>query len=293
MRILETPRLALRWLEAADAHFMLELVNDPDWLRYIGDRGIRSIEAARDYIADGPRAMYARLGFGLYLVELKGTDTALGICGLIKRDWLEDVDLGFAFLARFRGNGYACEAASATLDLRGIRAGSDPDRRDRLAGESRLAGACWPRLGHAVRAHGRPTPRCERGLPERVDEAPSLAEAPVEDAPTIAADFDAILVLNEESVAALSPLTVERLSGTPRAGRPHRVVEDEGRSSHSCWHCASPQTTTARTSSGSSPGTTGSCTSTGSWSRAMRGLGARVPCSIESCSSSRPRRRST
>ena len=116
MRILETERLALRWLEAADARFVLELVNDPDWLRYIGDRGIRSIEAARDYIVDGPREMYARLGFGLYLVELKGVDAALGICGLIKRDWLEDVDLGFAFLPRFRGHGYACEAASATLD---------------------------------------------------------------------------------------------------------------------------------------------------------------------------------
>ena len=115
MRVLETERLALRWLGAADAHFMLELMNDPHWLRYIGDRGIRSIEAAREYI-NGVRAMYARLGFGLYVVELKDVDTAMGICGLIKRDWLEDVDLGFAFLARFRGNGYACEAASATLD---------------------------------------------------------------------------------------------------------------------------------------------------------------------------------
>lgn len=136
MRILETERLALRWLEAADARFVLELVNDPDWLRYIGDRGIRSIEAAREYI-DGLRAMYARLGFGLYLVELKGTDTALGICGLIKRDWLEDVDLGFAFLARFRGNGYACEAASATLDfaasalgLRRVAAIVSPENHD-------------------------------------------------------------------------------------------------------------------------------------------------------------------
>lgn len=137
MRILETERLALRWLEAADAHFMLELVNDPDWLRYIGDRGIRSIEAARDYIVGGPRAMYARFGFGLYLVELKGVDTALGICGLIKRDWLADVDLGFAFLARFRGNGYASEAASATLDyaesamgLRRVAAIVSPENQD-------------------------------------------------------------------------------------------------------------------------------------------------------------------
>ena len=136
LRVLETERLALRWLDAADAGFVLELVNDPDWLRYIGDRGIRSIDAAREYI-DGLSAMYARLGFGLYLVELKGTDTALGICGLIKRNWLEDVDLGFAFLARFRGNGYACEAASATLDyaetemgLRRVAAIVSPENQD-------------------------------------------------------------------------------------------------------------------------------------------------------------------
>jgi len=136
LHILETERLALRWVVAADALFVLELVNDPDWLRYIGDRGIRSIEAAREYI-DGLRAMYVRLGFGLYVVELKGVDTAMGICGLIKRGWLEDVDLGFAFLARFRGNGYACEAASATLDhaesavgLRRVAAIVSPENHD-------------------------------------------------------------------------------------------------------------------------------------------------------------------
>lgn len=115
-RVLATGRLALRWLEVGDADFLHELMNDPDWLRYIGDRGISSVEDARNHIVNGPRAMYARFGFGLYLVELTGTNTALGICGLVKRDWLEDVDLGFAFLARHRGAGYAFEAASATLD---------------------------------------------------------------------------------------------------------------------------------------------------------------------------------
>jgi RimJ/RimL family protein N-acetyltransferase len=113
-RVFETERLALRWLEAADAGFLHELMNDPDWLRYIGDRGIRSVEDARNHIVNGPREMYARSGFGLHLVELQGTSAALGVCGLIKRDWLADVDLGFAFLARHRGAGYAFEAASAT-----------------------------------------------------------------------------------------------------------------------------------------------------------------------------------
>lgn len=115
-RVLETERLALRWLEPSDAAFVFELVNDPGWLRYIGDRGIRSVAAARDYILGALRPMYSRHGYGLNMVELKGTGTGIGICGLIKRDWLEDVDLGFAFLPQFRGRGHAYEAAAAMLD---------------------------------------------------------------------------------------------------------------------------------------------------------------------------------
>lgn len=139
MRILETGRLALRWLVATDAGFMHELVNDPDWLRYIGDRGIRSVDDAHCYIVERLCDMYARHGFGLYMVELRGNDQPLGICGLIKRDWLDDVDLGFAFLPQFRGNGYAFEAASATLKfarselgLTRIVAIVSPDNRDSI-----------------------------------------------------------------------------------------------------------------------------------------------------------------
>lgn len=112
----ETERLLLCWLEASDAGFVLKLLNDPDWLRYIGDRGVRTVEDARNYIATGPRELYARLGFGLYRVELKESGAGVGICGLIQRDWLQDVDLGFAFLPHGRGQGYAFEAASATLN---------------------------------------------------------------------------------------------------------------------------------------------------------------------------------
>jgi len=116
VQVLETERLALRWLAEGDADFIVELMNDPDWLRFIGDRGIRTADDARAYIATGPAAMYARLGFGLYAVELKETRAPIGICGLVARDWLETVDLGFAFLPRFRGMGYAYEAAAATLE---------------------------------------------------------------------------------------------------------------------------------------------------------------------------------
>ncbi len=116
MKVLETSRLRLRKLSAGDAGFMLELLNDPGWIRFIGDRGVRTLDAARTYIASGPVAMYARHGFGLYLTELKEGSVPLGICGLIKRDGLDDVDIGFAFLPAFRGRGYALEAAEGTIE---------------------------------------------------------------------------------------------------------------------------------------------------------------------------------
>jgi RimJ/RimL family protein N-acetyltransferase len=116
LKVLETDRLILRRLFAEDAEFILRLLNEPSWIRFIGDKGIRNVEGARDYILQGPVAMYARLGFGLYLVELKEDGTPIGICGLIKRDSLEDVDIGFAFLPAFWGKGYAYESASAVID---------------------------------------------------------------------------------------------------------------------------------------------------------------------------------
>lgn len=115
MIVLETDRLALRRLVPADAPFVLELVNDPDWLRYIGDRGVRTLQQAVDYIEGGPAQMYARYGFGLYLVELKRSGEPIGMCGLLKREFLPDADIGFAFLPRYRGAGYAFEAAAGVL----------------------------------------------------------------------------------------------------------------------------------------------------------------------------------
>jgi [ribosomal protein S5]-alanine N-acetyltransferase len=114
--VIETGRLVLRKLVFADAPFILELLNDPAWIRFIGDKGVRTLEDARVYLAQGPIEMYGRFGFGLYLVELKHCRTPIGLCGLIKRDSLEDVDIGFAFLPGFRGKGYAHEAALATLE---------------------------------------------------------------------------------------------------------------------------------------------------------------------------------
>ena len=114
--VLETQRLILRRLATSDAPFILELVNDPDWLRYIGDKGVRNLDDARAYIENGPMAMYERAGFGLFRVELKTDGTPIGMCGLIRRDTLPDVDIGFAYLPQYRAHGYGREAARATLD---------------------------------------------------------------------------------------------------------------------------------------------------------------------------------
>lgn len=115
MKILETERLTLRLQTTDDADFILELMNDPSWLQFIGDRGLRTVEDAREYIMNGPIRMYEQFGFCLYLVERNEDQSPVGICGLVKRDSLEDVDIGFAFLPTYWGKGYAYEAASAVL----------------------------------------------------------------------------------------------------------------------------------------------------------------------------------
>lgn len=111
--ILRTERLRLRLAHPGDAAFYLELVNDPDFIAFIGDRGLRSIEAAAKAIEDGPVAMQRARGHSLYVVELEGERRPIGLSGLIKRDTLEHVDIGYAFLPQHRGCGYAFEAARA------------------------------------------------------------------------------------------------------------------------------------------------------------------------------------
>ncbi|GIO07157.1 alanine acetyltransferase [Brevibacillus reuszeri] len=115
VKVIETDRLVLRWQTLEDAPFILTLVNDPSWLQFIGDRGVRTEEDARRYIENSALAYYQRDGFGFYLTELKEGNVPIGICGMIKRDTLEDVDIGFAFLPDYRSKGYAFEAASAVL----------------------------------------------------------------------------------------------------------------------------------------------------------------------------------
>lgn len=111
--VLESDRLRLRRLTTADGEFMLRLLNEPSFIANIGDRGVRTLAAARQYLVDGAIASYEKHGYGLYRVELKATGEVIGICGLVKRDYLADADVGFAFLPEFWSQGYAAESAAA------------------------------------------------------------------------------------------------------------------------------------------------------------------------------------
>ncbi len=116
MQILETDRLILREQTEEDAPFVLGLMNSPGWLKYIGDRNVRSLEDARNYIFNGAMKSYKQSGFGFYLVELKENNVPVGISGLVKRDTLEHPDVGFAFLPEYEGKGYGFESASAVME---------------------------------------------------------------------------------------------------------------------------------------------------------------------------------
>lgn len=139
MTVLETERLVLRRLTLDDAEFILSLLNEPSFLQYIGDKKVRNTAGARQYLLNGPIASYEQNGFGLYLVELKEPQTPTGMCGLLKREELADVDIGFAFVPDFWGQGFASEAAKAvmnyarqTLKLKRIVAITNPDNESSI-----------------------------------------------------------------------------------------------------------------------------------------------------------------
>lgn len=119
-RLFETERLVVRELDPAhDAAFIFDLLNQPSFIRYIGDRGVRSAAEAGDFVENRYRQSYRDHGFGLYAVDL-GSDlqdrrTQIGICGFVRREGLDDPDIGFAFLPQFEGRGYAFEAAAGVL----------------------------------------------------------------------------------------------------------------------------------------------------------------------------------
>jgi RimJ/RimL family protein N-acetyltransferase len=140
MNVLRTERLELRELGLHDDEFILRLLNEASFLRFIGDKGVRTLSDAREYILKGPMDSYQRFGFGLYLTSLRDGGAPIGICGLVKRDALPDVDVGFAFLSQYWSRGYAAESAAAVLDygrrqldLQRIVAITSPDNHASIA----------------------------------------------------------------------------------------------------------------------------------------------------------------
>ena len=134
MTVLETERLLLTRLSYDDCAFIFELVNEPSFKQYIGDKSVKTLDDARNYLRDGPIGSYQRFGYGLFLVSQKDVAIPAGICGLVKRQEFDDPDIGFAFLKRYRENGYALESAQAVLEygfaelkLKRIIAMADPD----------------------------------------------------------------------------------------------------------------------------------------------------------------------
>ena len=162
MGVIETGRLSLRQLTADDAEFILELLNESPFIQNIGDRGVRTRADAARYILNGPVASYEKHGFGLYLVELSASRAPIGICGLLKRDFLDDADIGFALLQRFWSQGYAYEAASAVMEhgrnvlgLKRILAVTAPDNPSSI----RLLGKIGLRFDKMIGMPGAEEPR--------------------------------------------------------------------------------------------------------------------------------------
>lgn len=115
MKILETERAILREVTENDAAFIFDLLNQPSFIKYIGDRNVRSVEQARDYIESRFAASYEKFGFGMYAVEVKTTGETIGICGFVRRESLPDADIGFAFLPQFERKGFAFETSAAMM----------------------------------------------------------------------------------------------------------------------------------------------------------------------------------
>lgn len=116
MIITETPRLRIEEIVLTDSGFFHELMNTPKWLSFIGDRGITSKKKAAEYIFTNYMSSYDLNGYGLYKVVLKEGNCPIGTCGLLKRDYLEHADIGFAILPAYEGKGYIVEASEAVLN---------------------------------------------------------------------------------------------------------------------------------------------------------------------------------
>lgn len=125
MLVLQPERLVLRHFHKDGAKFVLRLLDEPSFIQYIGDKGVRTVKEANQYLLNGPLDSYEPFGYGLNMLQLKETGVAIGMCGLVCRDNLDDADIGCAFLEQYWSNGYATESAEAVLDYARSRLGLD------------------------------------------------------------------------------------------------------------------------------------------------------------------------
>jgi RimJ/RimL family protein N-acetyltransferase len=116
MTVLETERLQILEFKKKDAKFVFDLVNEPAWIEFIGDKNVKTLNDASNFIEHKLQLSYKENGFGLFLVQLKELNIPIGMCGLVNRPELDDIDVGFAFLAKHRKKGYAFESSKAMLD---------------------------------------------------------------------------------------------------------------------------------------------------------------------------------
>jgi RimJ/RimL family protein N-acetyltransferase len=139
VKILETERLFLREIVESDAEFIVDLLNQPSFIKYIGDRNVKTVERALEVIENRYRQSYREFGYGLYVVELKKTSEPIGFCGFVRREALPEADIGFAFLPQYEKKGYAFESADAVmkygrnvLNLRRVLAITSPDNESSI-----------------------------------------------------------------------------------------------------------------------------------------------------------------
>ena len=165
--MVETERLVLDKFSIDDASFMLKLVNTPTWIQFIGDRGVRTLPDAQDYILAGALASYKQHGFGPYLVKLKTNGKPIGLCGLFKRDTIDDPDIGFAFLPDYANKGYGFESATAVMKY-----------AREVLGLTRIVGITLPGNQYSIRLLEKLGLRFERMISVRTDGEESLLFGP-------------------------------------------------------------------------------------------------------------------
>lgn len=113
----ETERLRFRAMSETDDEFILDLLNSSGWQEFIGDKNVHNVEQARSYIRNSIESSYKNNEFGIWVVCLRDSGAVVGTCGLVNRDTLPDIDIGYAFLPQFYGQGFATEASLAVLSF--------------------------------------------------------------------------------------------------------------------------------------------------------------------------------